>query len=110
MPSSTTNGSHNRTLTTQPLEVDIALLQKLLSEDIDESNSENVTDILKRLEAAEGLADGVEERLDGIMDHLDMLLTDLEAKQVSSTVEAEEVVAGVMDGEAERDPAGPNAA
>ena len=113
MSSSIVNGSQDRAPTKPLLEADIALLQNLLSEDVDDSNadSENVAELLKRLEAAEGLADGVEERLDGIMGHLDTLLTDLEAKQVSGTAEAEEVVGGLMEGEAEpQDSGGTNAA
>ena len=113
MSSSIVNGSQYRAPTKPLLEADIALLQNLLSEDVDDSNadSENVAELLKRLEAAEGLADGVEERLDGIMGHLDTLLTDLEAKQVSGTAEAEEVVGGLMEGEAEpQDSGGTNAA
>ena len=100
------------------LNADMALLQKLLSEDIDDSNPENVAELLKQFEAAEGLAGGVEERLDGIMDHLDALLGDLEAKHTDGTVEATEVgvevevtaVEVVAEGKAEPDPAGRNAA
>ncbi|PIL31080.1 hypothetical protein GSI_05776 [Ganoderma sinense ZZ0214-1] len=126
MSSSSPNVPQNGTPAKQPsLDADIALLQKLLSEDVDESNPEDVAALLKRLEAAEGLADGVEDRLDGIMEHLDMLLTDLEAKQVAGTgaagqveveveVETEEiVVSGVTgsEGKAEPDPqAGRNVA
>ncbi|KAM5538331.1 hypothetical protein V8D89_007933 [Ganoderma adspersum] len=91
MSSSVPDGSQNGTPSQPSLDADIALLQKLLSEDIDESNPENVAELLKRLEAAEGLAGGVEERLDGIMDHLDTLLTDLEAKQMDGAVEGVEV-------------------
>nr|VWO95677.1 EPI protein [Ganoderma boninense] len=92
-------GSQNGTPANQQpsLEADIALLQKLLAEDGDESNPENVAALLKRLEAAEGLAGGVEDRLDGIMDHLDTLLTDLDAKQVAGAVE-EEAEASVPEG------------
>ncbi|KAI0652736.1 hypothetical protein C8Q79DRAFT_886428, partial [Trametes meyenii] len=60
------------------LEADIALLSSLLSQNVDESDPD-VSELLRRLEAAEGIADGVESRLDGIMDHLDNLLGDLEA-------------------------------
>ncbi|KAI0673995.1 hypothetical protein C8Q78DRAFT_1076940 [Trametes maxima] len=61
------------------LEADIALLSNLLSQNVDESDPD-VAEILRRLEAAEGIADGVESRLDGIMDHLDSLLGNLEAR------------------------------
>ena len=92
MSSSSPNGSQNETPAGKPsLDADIALLQKLLSEDIDDSNPENVAELLKRLDAAEGLAGGVEERLDEIMNHLDMLLGDLETKQTDGTVKVAEV-------------------
>ncbi|KAI0640293.1 hypothetical protein C8Q77DRAFT_1069998 [Trametes polyzona] len=61
------------------LEADIALLSNLLSQNVDESDPD-VAELLRRLDAAEGIADGVESRLDGIMDHLDNLLSDLESK------------------------------
>ena len=60
-------------------------------EDIDDSNPENVAELLKWLEAAEGLAGGVEERLDEIMNHLDTLLGDLETKQTDGAVKVAEV-------------------
>ena len=116
MSSSSPNGSQNGAPAKPSLDADIALLQKLLSEDIDDSNPENVAELLKRLEAAEGLAGGVEERLDGIMDHLDALLGDLEAKHADGTVKAAEVEVGVTavevveEEKAEPDPAGRNAA
>ncbi|KAI0714571.1 hypothetical protein C8Q76DRAFT_856477 [Earliella scabrosa] len=68
------------------LEADIALLTRLLSQDLNDPDSADadpasVEELLRRLEAAEGLADGVEERLDGIIGNLDTLLSDLEAAQ-----------------------------
>ena len=112
MSTSQPNGSRNGTPTKSSLEADIALLQKLLSADIDESDPENVAELLKRLEAAEGLADGVEDRLDGIIDHLDTLLSDLEMKQVDGTVEMSEVDGGAVEvvTEGKADPAGQSAA
>nr|VWP01714.1 Lid2 complex component lid2 [Ganoderma boninense] len=108
MSSEAPTGSQNGTPADQQpsLEADIALLQKLLAEDGDESNPENVAALLKRLEAAEGLAGGVEDRLDGIMDHLDTLLTDLEERQeqgvgapeAEAEAEAKASVAGVVTG------------
>ncbi|KAM5534117.1 hypothetical protein V8D89_012208 [Ganoderma adspersum] len=112
MSSSAPNDSQNGTPAKPSLDADITLLQKLLSEDIDESNPENVAELLKRLEAAEGFAGGVEERLDGIMDHLDALLGDLETKQMASTVDSEmgkvevRTVEVVTEVHAESDPAG----
>ena len=81
MSASLTNGSQNgaaaRTATKRSLDADIALLGKLLSDDVDESDP-NIEELLKRLEAAEGLADGVESRLDAMIGGLDQLLSDLE--------------------------------
>ncbi|KAI0658294.1 hypothetical protein C8Q70DRAFT_934262 [Cubamyces menziesii] len=87
------------------LEADIALLSNLLSQNVDESDPD-VTEMLRRLEAAEGIADGVESRLDGIIDHLDDLLNDLETRTApgrgtdviqSSTVVEEVVVVSSSD-------------
>ena len=118
MSSSVPNGPQDGTPAKPSIDADVALLQKLLSEDIDDSNPENVAELLKRLEAAEGLAGGVEERLDGIMDHLDALLGDLEAKHTDGAVETAETeveaevraVEVVAEGQAELEPAGRNAA
>jgi hypothetical protein len=39
---------------------------------------EEVEELIRRLEAANGIADGVENKLDGILEHLDGLLSSLE--------------------------------
>ncbi|KAI9067220.1 hypothetical protein FKP32DRAFT_1588860 [Trametes sanguinea] len=70
------------------LEADIALLSNLLSQETDES-SHDVTELLRRLEAAEGIADGVESRLDGIMDHLDSMLSELETRTTATQGEGD---------------------
>ncbi|KAL7284941.1 hypothetical protein ACG7TL_000029 [Trametes sanguinea] len=86
MPAPVSNGpasqpsNHNNT---SSLEADIALLSDLLSQGRDES-SRDVIELLRRLEAAEGIADGVESRLDGIMDHLDSMLSELETRTSSN--------------------------
>ncbi|OJT13965.1 hypothetical protein TRAPUB_9504 [Trametes pubescens] len=80
MPEALPNGTGSKLETTSSsLEADIALLSKLLSQNADESDPD-VVELLRRLEAAEGIADGVESRLDGIIDHLDDLLSDLETQ------------------------------
>ncbi|KAI0328472.1 hypothetical protein GY45DRAFT_1326351 [Cubamyces sp. BRFM 1775] len=82
MPSSLSNGNAPKRdggNASSSLEADIALLSNLLSQNVDESDPD-VAEVLRRLEAAEGIADGVESRLDGIIDHLDNLLSDLEAR------------------------------
>ncbi|KAI0801475.1 hypothetical protein C8Q74DRAFT_1365072 [Fomes fomentarius] len=75
------------------LEADIARLTRLLSGQ-DDANANAKTDagadadveeLLRRIEAAEGLADGVEERLDGIIGNLDSLLNDLEERAARGT-------------------------
>ncbi|TBU25835.1 hypothetical protein BD311DRAFT_763704 [Dichomitus squalens] len=74
------NGAMARSASRSSLDADIALMSKLLSEDVDESDP-SIEELLKRLEAAEGLADGVEDRLDVVIGSLDELLNDLEAAQ-----------------------------
>ncbi|KAJ3575240.1 hypothetical protein NP233_g1221 [Leucocoprinus birnbaumii] len=44
----------------------------------EDADDAQVDELLKRLTAADGVAKGVEERLDGIIDNLDLLLTALE--------------------------------
>ena len=68
---------------------DIALLSQILSQDPnDDSDLADIAELLRKLEAADDLADGVEERLDGIIDNLDALLSDLETRKATGqTVE-----------------------
>jgi hypothetical protein len=49
-------------------------------EETDELGMEEVEELMSRLEAANGIADGVEDKLNGILEHLDGLLSSLEAK------------------------------
>ncbi|KAI0779030.1 hypothetical protein BD413DRAFT_124573 [Trametes elegans] len=79
-----TNGIHHKSdnSASSPgasLEADIALLSSLLSQDLDGSDPD-VAELLERLDAAEGIADGVESRLNGVIDHLDGLLSELETR------------------------------
>ncbi|KXN88949.1 hypothetical protein AN958_06820 [Leucoagaricus sp. SymC.cos] len=71
--------------TTKPsasLESDMAMLASLLTEPeegpSEDGDDSQVTELLNRLIAADGVAQGVEERLDGIIENLDLLLTALE--------------------------------
>lgn len=48
-------------------------------DDTEELGAEDVEELIRRLEAANGIADGVEDKLDGILEHLDGLLSSLEA-------------------------------
>lgn len=43
-----------------------------------ELRMEDVDELIRRLEAANGIAEGVEDKLDGILQHLDGLLSSLE--------------------------------
>ncbi|KAJ3525165.1 hypothetical protein NM688_g8447 [Phlebia brevispora] len=65
------------------LKADIALLRSLLQNDALTGDPENadepgLEELLQRLETADGIARGVESRLDDIIDHLDELLEGLE--------------------------------
>ncbi|KAI0829082.1 hypothetical protein BC628DRAFT_1417433 [Trametes gibbosa] len=93
----------NAPLSQSSLEADVALLSNLLSQNVDESDPD-VVELLRRLEAAEGIADGLENRLDGIMDHLDNLLYDLETQTASKQVDSD--VAAVAQGIADADKEG----
>lgn len=50
-------------------------------EEVEEPGVEEVEELIRRLEAASGIADGVENKLDGILEHLDGLLNSLEANK-----------------------------
>ena len=50
-------------------------------EEIEELGAEEVDELIRRLEAANGIADGVEDKLNGILEHLDGLLSSLEATE-----------------------------
>lgn len=60
------------------LESDLSKLAALLSEPNTEANEEDIATLLQKLEAANGIAAGVEDKLDGILDHLDGLLNSME--------------------------------
>lgn len=67
---------------TRSLDADIALLSSVLSHsaDLEERDVEGpeLQELLKRLEAADGVAQGVESRLDNIIGNLDRMLSGLE--------------------------------
>lgn len=67
------------------VQADIALLRALLKDDALTGDTENPDDpnleeLLQRLETADGIARGVEGRLDDVITHLDGLLESLEAQ------------------------------
>ncbi|OJA18056.1 hypothetical protein AZE42_05421 [Rhizopogon vesiculosus] len=83
------------------LEADITHLSALISNgSLDDSNeTDDLKEILARLESADGVAKGVEGRLDELLGTLDNLLTSLEPhdeeripeNETTITVEAEQV-------------------
>lgn len=96
------------------LQSDITLLQSLLSQDETVEDSDpDITELLRRLEAADGVATGLEDRLDEIIGGLDNLLGTLEtgeqqvgtsqetATEDDSVVQEEQtrVVVGQQDGD-----------
>ncbi len=61
------------------LDADLALLTTLLSQDnLDETDEANVAALLSRLESADGVAQGMEHKLDSLLGNLDTLLATLE--------------------------------
>ena len=84
------NGSNAAPKTPRFLEADIALLTQLLSATgtntgegpggAQEGEVGDVTELLRQIQAAEDVAEGMEEQLDGIIGSLDDLLRDLEAR------------------------------
>ncbi|KAG1813997.1 uncharacterized protein BJ212DRAFT_1365002 [Suillus subaureus] len=83
-----TNGPLNNRLDSN-LEADIAHLNTLLlNGSLDGSHeTEDLMEILARLESADGMAKGIEEKLDGILGTLDNLLTSLETRDEASITE-----------------------
>ena len=86
--SASCNGSKPSRTAQPSIESDLAFLQNALSQEVDPSQPEDVEELLKKLEAAEGVADGMESRLDDIMDNLDRLLGDLGAHGVQADAAA----------------------
>ena len=61
------------------IEADIAELSELLSQDtLDDAGEASVAELLARLESADGVAKGVENKLDALLGNLDSLLASLE--------------------------------
>lgn len=83
-----TNGPSNNRLDNS-LETDIAHLNALLlNGSLDGSHeTEDLTEILARLDSADGVAKGIEGRLDGLLGTLDNLLSSLETGDEASIVE-----------------------
>ena len=83
------------------LKADIDLLRSLLKDDTvsgdpDALDESTIQELLQKLETADGIAQGVESRLDDIIDNLDGLLESLEAqtREVTSQDSVGETTAG----------------
>ncbi|KAK0455817.1 hypothetical protein EV421DRAFT_1748824 [Armillaria borealis] len=64
------------------LDNDISLLNSLLSQDnLDESDEASVAELIQRLESADGVAKGMESKLDDLLGNLDTLLAVLEKNE-----------------------------
>ncbi|EKM61826.1 uncharacterized protein PHACADRAFT_204967 [Phanerochaete carnosa HHB-10118-sp] len=76
----TSKPSSSSTAPQKPLDADIALLASLLAQSGDEGDVEGLElqELLQRLETADGVAQGVEHRLDEIIGNLDQMLGGLE--------------------------------
>ncbi|KAI0343579.1 hypothetical protein BDW22DRAFT_1356038 [Trametopsis cervina] len=70
------------------LQDDIALLASLLAAEpnSDEIDETHISELLRRLDAANGVASGVETRLDDILSNLDGLLGKLEEEAGGATI------------------------
>ncbi|KAJ6463745.1 hypothetical protein DFH09DRAFT_552353 [Mycena vulgaris] len=73
------NSDPNHAQMTASIEADIAELSELLSKDtLDDAGEASVAELLARLESADGVAKGVESKLDSLLGNLDSLLASLE--------------------------------
>lgn len=79
MSNNTATGEHNDP---ENLEADITHLNALLSNGSlnDSSGTDDIAEILAHLESADGVARGIEGRLDELLGTLDNLLTSLEKR------------------------------
>ncbi|KAJ7665438.1 hypothetical protein DFH06DRAFT_313480 [Mycena polygramma] len=86
------NGSHpNPDQITAAIEADVAELNELLSrETLDEAGEASVEELLARLESADGVAKGVENKLDALLGNLDNLLASLEKNDDSVQTDSSE--------------------
>ncbi|KAJ6575485.1 hypothetical protein B0H19DRAFT_1128928 [Mycena capillaripes] len=91
---------------TASIEADIAELSELLSKDtLDDAGEASVAELLARLENADGVAKGVESKLDALLGNLDNLLASLENNEGPTHVEPEQPSAQPTDEKStEKDP------
>ncbi|KAF7307240.1 hypothetical protein MIND_00517700 [Mycena indigotica] len=75
----------------QSMKADVAALSELLSkETLDESGEASIEELLARLENADGVAKGVENKLDALLGNLDSLLDALETTAETEPAQAAE--------------------
>ncbi|KAI0082115.1 hypothetical protein K474DRAFT_825219 [Panus rudis PR-1116 ss-1] len=75
-----------QTDTAATVDADIAFLQSALDRFAkDPVDEQDIAELLRHLETADGIATGVENRLDHILEHLDALLTSLDPEGSGST-------------------------
>jgi len=73
---------------TASIEADVAELEELLSrETLDDAGEASVAELLARLESADGVAKGVENKLDALLGNLDSLLAALEEEKPDDSVQ-----------------------
>ncbi|KAJ6469591.1 hypothetical protein C8R47DRAFT_1325505 [Mycena vitilis] len=76
---------------TAAIEADVAELNELLSrETLDEAGEASVEELLARLESADGVAKGVENKLDALLGNLDTLLASLEKNDDSVQTDSQQ--------------------
>ncbi|KAH9837363.1 uncharacterized protein C8Q71DRAFT_598392 [Rhodofomes roseus] len=95
------------------LDADLALLQSLLAQGQNDESEADVAEILRRLETADGIATGLESRLDDIMGNINTMLGVLEpqgrvVEHESVMVEEERIVAIAATGQGEQEQAKQN--
>ncbi|KAJ7361365.1 hypothetical protein DFH08DRAFT_843917 [Mycena albidolilacea] len=88
MSSDKASDKPNPTQLTASIEQDIAELNELLSkETLDDAGEASVAELLARLESADGVAKGVETKLDALLGNLDSLLAALEEEKADTSVQ-----------------------
>lgn len=80
-PAPTTDSTNANTL--QSIDADVALLSSLLNQDdVDPgADAANLAELLRRLDGANGVAQGLESKIDDVLGNLDNLLAALESKE-----------------------------
>ena len=73
------NGVSKDNSSQSALASDIALLSAILSRSADPTDETDIAELLRQIDSAHGVAEGVETRLDGVIDNLDTLLDSLES-------------------------------